>query len=1510
MLSQHLLAEDFEEVERVQYAAERSAQEPAVIGPSYGIPNAGPLADNTNVRASHCAWVAAPHVPTSDITGIEVEPRGTWHHDDVSVAAHSKVEASDSYRTVSPLPVPAYHCSTCAPPVTGYQNPASSYGQEGRTNLNASTPSNCPCTGDGILHGGNGGSPKLPPAKRQSVAPNVEPCWNTAGNCALKLNLDRRQVVFTATVTEAAATTAPSLLTSSEAVPLPWGTSLTSDHLAQAPSEASRARGSYSEGPLQINAKPGFGAAPNASWLQRQSALPSASSAVPPADLPQQAAPPPYPSKQPYQLSKSLQYSHQHNTFGGPHGLHPCHPTFTRQQQGPQQQQDTWPVAPQRQSHGQSPQTWPQQQVEFGWEKRPMTGTAEITAGRWQMHLETRSRRGHTAAQHVISSALGGTYDQLQHQQPQPQPQSLSHPQLHLQPQQHLLMLPSCKQDDEHHTHLPQTVSHSCAISAASTASPVLIQSIPPPNATSFGEGAARVSDTGTGSGSEFVNASMELMRQPSPAPTLICQPVAPDCTGSEPNLNPGSRSGSEIKQPSQFLPQAQPQPQTRPELCLHLQPQYVCPLAHGSQLTRSVQSTRKAPGPPGQRHSHPRRGTQQPMSLPAKVLCVPPPPAAALVGMQMPVGGQRNVPAGGAGPMPLQQQLQGQQQKPSNSEQRLSNRQHIHLPNQYQSLPPSQLSCNQPQKAPEQQQQPPQQPPQHPPSSPLPRHRHHQQPQHGLYQGDMSPRWRAAAPAALPGSPEAKCQLCPNKCALRPHAPKTLDAGLCGDASGARGGAMGPFRATATATPSTTTIARASASFLPGSSYRPAAPEENQCSSCAYPSAAAATAATEPLNAATAANAVAYPPDFCLLHAAVGNSASGVPHGGSSAVVTAAGAAGDGQPGGGIADPAAVAIGYGTETLENPAACVGACVSGIGHCGYRSSATTITTAVSAPVIAAVTTPVTTAVGDPSSGCEEASGRKVVITGFGGTSHIGSAFGGCTGTRGGGPGRRLPASLAAVTCSAPSNTALPPGIAAAASMPAAAKGNPAARGVGCPGAAALAHAGDINTCPPSLPSIAEVRAARAAAAAANGPVAKQPVLQFEGRVRYAATAVEVDWLCRELLAARPPVIGLDMEWRPHYVAGSPANPTALLQICYAVPAGHPGYLALGADRPPSGRHHGQATTTTDNNNNKSTIDAITTDNNNIIIIDAAITAASGCVGADSTAVITSSTTVCGGTACGASEAPRRDPGRDPSNDTDKAAAAAAAADTCTGRHCCCLLLHIIHSGVTPRLRALLEAEEPCKVGVNITGDANKLKRDYGVEMRGTTELDLLANDRVFQHIAHVTINTEYRSRWSLSALVETVLRRQLPKPNNIRCGNWEKRPLDAAQQRYAALDAYAGLAVWAALLRLPRRRKAPLIVPPVASASAPGPELSLEAIAADLATGSNGADGHAILGSNDSSASAAIGGSVVARDCIAAAGHVADSAIRRNGNKVSEPGDAGVGAATAAARDRSPEVDH
>jgi hypothetical protein len=57
-------------------------------------------------------------------------------------------------------------------------------------------------------------------------------------------------------------------------------------------------------------------------------------------------------------------------------------------------------------------------------------------------------------------------------------------------------------------------------------------------------------------------------------------------------------------------------------------------------------------------------------------------------------------------------------------------------------------------------------------------------------------------------------------------------------------------------------------------------------------------------------------------------------------------------------------------------------------------------------------------------------------------------------------------------------------------------------------------------------------------------------------------------------------------------------------------------------------------------------------------------------------------------------------------------------DLAAGSDCCCLLLHVAHSGMPPLLRKLLESPSIIKAGVNINGDAHKLRADFGVSMCG------------------------------------------------------------------------------------------------------------------------------------------------------------------------------------------------
>lgn len=54
-----------------------------------------------------------------------------------------------------------------------------------------------------------------------------------------------------------------------------------------------------------------------------------------------------------------------------------------------------------------------------------------------------------------------------------------------------------------------------------------------------------------------------------------------------------------------------------------------------------------------------------------------------------------------------------------------------------------------------------------------------------------------------------------------------------------------------------------------------------------------------------------------------------------------------------------------------------------------------------------------------------------------------------------------------------------------------------------------------------------------------------------------------------------------------------------------------------------------------------------------------------------------------------------------------------------------------------------------------------------------------------------------------AGLIEEVLSLDLPKPNHIRLGNWERKPLSPEQQNYAAKDAYACLLLHWELQALP-----------------------------------------------------------------------------------------------------------
>ena len=124
----------------------------------------------------------------------------------------------------------------------------------------------------------------------------------------------------------------------------------------------------------------------------------------------------------------------------------------------------------------------------------------------------------------------------------------------------------------------------------------------------------------------------------------------------------------------------------------------------------------------------------------------------------------------------------------------------------------------------------------------------------------------------------------------------------------------------------------------------------------------------------------------------------------------------------------------------------------------------------------------------------------------------------------------------------------------------------------------------------------------------------------------------------------------------------------------------------------------------------------------------------------------------------------------------------------------------------PTLRAFLEDPEIIKVGVNIGGDASRLRRCFGVEMRGNIELSHLYKLVTYGEIKPAKVN---RGLFSLANQVKEILHLPLSK-GEVRTSSWSKR-LNNQQCEYAASDAYAGLKLFH---ELEKRRRAMKSKPP------------------------------------------------------------------------------------------------
>ena len=127
----------------------------------------------------------------------------------------------------------------------------------------------------------------------------------------------------------------------------------------------------------------------------------------------------------------------------------------------------------------------------------------------------------------------------------------------------------------------------------------------------------------------------------------------------------------------------------------------------------------------------------------------------------------------------------------------------------------------------------------------------------------------------------------------------------------------------------------------------------------------------------------------------------------------------------------------------------------------------------------------------------------------------------------------------------------------------------------------------------------------------------------------------------------------------------------------------------------------------------------------------------------------------------------------------------------------CLVLHIYHMSALPRLlTSILGDENILKVGVGIEEDASKLTRHRGLVCEGMIDIQKMVQ------------TSKCKQRLGLKRLTEHFLGIELEKSKSITRSNWENFPLTLRQIEYAALDAWAGLKIYHAIVEYQQGKSA------------------------------------------------------------------------------------------------------
>jgi hypothetical protein len=118
---------------------------------------------------------------------------------------------------------------------------------------------------------------------------------------------------------------------------------------------------------------------------------------------------------------------------------------------------------------------------------------------------------------------------------------------------------------------------------------------------------------------------------------------------------------------------------------------------------------------------------------------------------------------------------------------------------------------------------------------------------------------------------------------------------------------------------------------------------------------------------------------------------------------------------------------------------------------------------------------------------------------------------------------------------------------------------------------------------------------------------------------------------------------------------------------------------------------------------------------------------------------------------------------------------------------CCQLSHM--QSVPVKLRALLEDPAHVKTGVGILDDCVKYGVDWGVDVRGRVDLSDV-------YKATKGLEQDVGQAFGIKRLCAALLGVEIDKPKKVSMSNWERAPLDRRQIEYAALDAWAGRAIY------------------------------------------------------------------------------------------------------------------